>query len=307
MQQPLVAIHLCTYNGASFLQQQLESFARQSLGDFTILASDDGSTDTTLDMLNEAAAGMLAGRLQIIEGPRRGVNANFLSVAAQPEPPARYIAYSDQDDIWDHDKLERAVAWLDTVDPAVPALYGTRTRLIDRDGKAIGNSPHFKRPAGFANALVQNMFGGNTMVFNAAAWRVLKQSNPLDVVSHDWWTYIAVTAVGGRIRYDAEPSLSYRQHENNLVGANTSWAARLERARQLRQGRFAQWNSTNIAALAPLRPSMLPDNAKVLADFEQARSTGFPANLLWLVRSGVYRQTALADIGLWLATMSGRL
>jgi glycosyltransferase involved in cell wall biosynthesis len=307
MTAPQIAIMLCTYNGASYLDEQLRSISRQTLADFIVIASDDGSTDATLAILEQAAATHLSGRLRIVEGPHTGVNANFLSVTAFAEPPAPFIAYADQDDIWDDDKLERAMAWLSGIEPSRPALYGTRTRLIDQHGADIGHSPHFTRPAGFANALVQNMFGGNTMVFNAAAWHALKQSNPANVVSHDWWTYIVVTAMGGAVRYEAEPSLSYRQHANNLVGANTSWTARLHRVRMLNEGRFAQWNATNAAALAPLLSAMPAETRQVFDRFQNARVKAFPANLVWLVRSGVYRQTWLSDLGLWLATVTRRI
>lgn len=307
MHHPVVAIQLCTYNGARFLEQQLESLAQQSFRDFIVIASDDGSTDATLALLQRANEGILKDRMLITNGPKLGVNTNFLSVTAGMTAPAQYVAYCDQDDIWDRNKLERAVAWLSALDAHRPALYGTRTRLIDANGALIGHSPLFKRSAEFANALVQNMFGGNTMVFNAAAWKILKLSNPVDVVSHDWWTYIAITAVGGAIRYEAQPSLSYRQHESNLVGANISWKARFERAQQLSQRRFSLWNSKNIAALVPILPYMPEKNRRVLADFSKARTAPFPSNLLWLLRSGVYRQTSLADIGLWLATMTNRI
>ena len=307
MTHPTVAIHLCTYNGAKYLDQQLKSIANQTLDDFTLVASDDGSTDETRAILIDAQHGVLAGRLKIVPGPGLGVNANFLSVAASDTPPGRYIAYCDQDDIWDADKLERAVTWLETISSSTPALYGTRTRLIDGSGKAIGHAPHFRRPPGFANALVQNMFGGNTMVFNASAWAALKASNPIDVVSHDWWTYIVTTAVGGTIRYEAEPSLSYRQHGANLVGANVSWQARLERVRQLSRHRFAGWNAKNIEALTPLRHRMTAENQRILAEFSAARAEPFPRNLRRLWKSGVYRQTRISDLGLWLATIAGRI
>ena len=82
-------------------------------------------------------------------------------MVSRPEIQARAYAYADQDDVWDPDKLERARRWLDTVDPAVAALYCSRTRLIDAAGRDAGLSPLFSRPPSFANALAQNIAGGS--------------------------------------------------------------------------------------------------------------------------------------------------
>jgi glycosyltransferase involved in cell wall biosynthesis len=304
MPQPRVAILLCTFNGAAFLEQQLASFAAQTVQDFIVLASDDGSTDATLAMLENARTGFLAGRLRILDGPRTGVNDNFLSFFRQEAPPAAFMAYADQDDIWDADKLERALRWLETTDPIRPALYGTRTRLIDRHGKEIGMTQHYRRAPSFQNALVQSMFGGNTMAFNAATWKLLHMHRPANVVAHDWWTYIAVTAVNGSVRYDAEPSLSYRQHESNLVGARATLQTRF---RSFRAGRFAKWNAINAAAVASLWSDMPVETRAIFKSWQEARAAKPPRNGIWLRRSGVYRQTLAGDTALWLATLTGRL
>ena len=70
-----------------------------------------------------------------------GTPIEFLDIDAD------YFAYADQDDVWEADKLERAVAWLQTVSENVPALYGSRTLLVDARNQHIGYSPLFERPA----------------------------------------------------------------------------------------------------------------------------------------------------------------
>src|SRR5690606_25344152 len=98
----------------------------------------------------------------------------------------------------------------------------TRTLLVDDKNTEIGMSQLFKRPPSFPNALMQNIAGGNTMVFNADLRRVLGSAPPR-VVIHDWWLYLATTACDGLVRYDPEPSLRYRQHGDNLIGMNIGW------------------------------------------------------------------------------------
>src|SRR5262249_21670001 len=146
-------------------------------------------------------------RVTLREGPRLGVTANFLSLAADPTIDAEYFALSDQDDVWHADKLSRAVAWLAGRPHATPALYCGRTALMTEDGRCYQLSPLFRRPPGFRNALVQNIGGGNTMVFNRAAKKLVETAGRQPVVVHDWWIYQLISAAGGDVFYDRNPVL----------------------------------------------------------------------------------------------------
>ena len=106
-----------------------------------------------------------ADRLDVRIGPGKGFVANFLSLACDTAIKADYYGFCDQDDLWDADKLERALAWLDAAPRGMPALYCARTRLIAEDGGDIGFSPFFGKPLTFRNALVQSIAGGNTTWF----------------------------------------------------------------------------------------------------------------------------------------------
>ena len=108
-------------------------------------------------------------------------------------------------------------------------LYCGRTRTVDEDGRVVGFSPQFSRPPCFANALVHNIAGGNTMVMNDSARQLILEAGVVDVVAHDWWTYLMVSGAGGRVIYDDEPTVDYRQHDDNQVGANMGISARLGR------------------------------------------------------------------------------
>jgi glycosyltransferase involved in cell wall biosynthesis len=156
-----VAILLCTKDGAAFIDEQLRSLADQTHSKWILIASDDGSTDTTRDVL-ERFAGSVPQKVVIREGPGRGSCANFLWLAIDRSIKADYFAYSDQDDVWYPDKLERALDWLVTVSQDTPALYCGRTEIALVDGRPNGFSPRFSRPPSFRNALIQNIAGGNT-------------------------------------------------------------------------------------------------------------------------------------------------
>jgi glycosyltransferase involved in cell wall biosynthesis len=306
--EPKIAILLCTYHGQHYLAEQLDSFAAQSHPNWEVWASDDGSEDDTHAILEAYQQKWPADRLSIHFGPAEGFAANFLSLTCKASIEADYYAYSDQDDVWETDKLERAVRWLETVSPNIPALYCSRTRLVDAENNVIGLSPLFSKPPSFANALMQNIGGGNTMVFNNAARALLREAGEdTPVITHDWWAYMLVTGCGGKVFYDSYPSLRYRQHDGNLVGMNTTWAARFKRMRMLWEGRFRSWNDSNIAGLRKLQHKLTPENRETLDRFANARQMSLIPRLIHLKRSGIYRQTLFGNLGLIAAAIFGKI
>lgn len=304
---PKVAILLGTFCGQQYLAEQLRSFESQTHSNWEVWTSDDGSTDDTLAILERFRGAWPAGRLSIHAGPAKGFVSNFLALTCNAKIQADYYAYSDQDDIWELDKLERALRWLEGVPANVPALYCARTRLIDSNNREIGLSPSFGNPR-FANALVQSIAGGNTMVFNNAARSLLMRAGAqLPVVFHDWWVYLAVTGCGGEVFYDPVPTLRYRQHGANVIGVNSSWGARLQRLRKFLQGQHRKWYEDNIAALRKLEDQLTPENRKILSHFAKARKKGLISRLIHLSHSGVRRQTWLGNIALFAAVFFKKL
>lgn len=303
-----VAILLSTYNGARFLPDQLKSFENQSHPNWIMIASDDGSSDRSIGNLRDFQARRGADLVTIRTGPSRGFVANFLSMACDPAISADFYAFSDQDDIWEADKLSRALGWLQTVPRGTPALYGARTLLIDPEGAYLGRSPLFCRPPTFRNALVQNIAGGNTMVFNEAARRLLMAAgSAVQVPSHDWWLYLLTTAGGGSVFYDRHASVRYRVHEKNLVGANIGTVARWRRLKMLVKGGFRMWTDQNLAALEGVRAQMTEQNRAIFDEFSQARQKVIAGRLLAVRRSGVFRQTVLGSIGLFIGVSLNKI
>ena len=304
-----VAVLMCTMQAQHFLAEQLNSIATQTHPSWAIWASDDGSDDHTHAILDYYQSHWGSERISIHDGPAEGSTANFLSLTCRADIDADYFAYADQDDIWEADKLERAVAWLQTVPADVPALYGSRTLLVDARNQHIGYSALFTHPPSFRNALVQSVAGGNTMVFNRAARDLLRQAGEnVEAITHDWWAYMLVSSCGGKVHYDPHPTVRYRQHDENQFGANNiDPAAQVRRARLLLQGRFRGWIDANTKALQRVRHLMTAENQDVLDAFVAARRRWLGARLLGLCRTGVYRQTVLGNIGITLAAIINRL
>jgi glycosyltransferase involved in cell wall biosynthesis len=307
-QMSSVAILLCTFNGARFLPAQLSSLARQSFTNWRLFVSDDGSTDETLTIVAQHKDRLGTAPVDIRDGPRQGFVRNFLSLACDPSIAGDYFAYCDQDDVWQPDKLSRAAAWLDTRPPHMPAMYCSRTMLIDEDGRPCGYSRAYRRTPSFRNALVQSIASGNTIVFNDAARRLLiAAGGTAKVPSHDWWTYLLTTGAGGDVHYDQIPQVQYRMHGENVIGTNAGLRNRIRRLYLLSRGRFQRWSEMHVAALEPFRPHMTAENRALFDLFRASRQRGFFGRQIGFLNSGVYRQTFLDNLGLIVAVWARKI
>jgi glycosyltransferase involved in cell wall biosynthesis len=308
MESRHTAILMGTCNGAPFLRQQVQSILSQTLPTWSLWVSDDGSTDQTLPILKAQQAPLGSDRLRILTGPTTGFVSNFLSLACHPDIRAHYFAFADQDDIWLPDKLQHAIEALESVPVDLPALYCSRTLIIDETGVEGGYSRLNRVEPSFANALIQNLASGNTMVFNAAARELLQQAGQdVDVFAHDWWLYLVVMAVGGTVLFDTTPRVKYRQHQRNQIGATVTLAALFQRTRLDRNGHLRSTFRRNIAALSRIREQITPENLALLDRVEQLTQPNPLCRICAFLRLPFKRQQFLGNCSLGLAVWLGRL
>jgi glycosyltransferase involved in cell wall biosynthesis len=302
--EPLVAILLCTYNGERFLADQLDSLEAQTHQNWVLMVSDDGSKDSTLDILLKYQSKWPQGKMIIRNGPQKGFCQNFLSLACDSEIKADYYAFCDQDDVWLPEKLAVAVQTITSNQNIyVPFIYCGRTTYVTEQLKPCGISPLFVFPPSFRNALVQSIAGGNTMVFNLAAKLLIEKAGPLNVPSHDWWVYQLISGAEGDVFYDPVPYLLYRQHDGALVGGNNSFSAKMERVKMLWQGRFQDWNTQNIVALKEVKHLLVKNYQEILKIFETLRSARLMDRFRLIEVCGLYRQTRRGTFSLFLAIL----
>ena len=302
-----IAILMSIHNGARFISEQIGSIAAQTHSNWSLHISDDNSSDGSNIIIKEFTT-QNQKEIAINKVQNNDFCKSFLQLACDKEIKSDYYAYADQDDIWEEDKLKVALEFLQTIPEDTPALYCSRTTIVDKDNQTLSLSPLFKRMPSFANALVQNIGGGNTMVFNHAAKKLLeKAGSDIEIPSHDWWTYMLVLGCGGKVFYDTNPYIRYRQHDANLVGANNSISARLARMKMLLEGRFKEWSDQNIAALKTIEDQLTPENREIFNKFASARNKSLFTRLIGIRRSGVYRQTTFGNIGLLVATILNKI
>jgi len=302
-----IAILMSIHNGARFISEQIDSIALQTHSNWSLHISDDNSSDGSNRIIKRYVK-QFTKTIVTNDVQNNDFCKSFLQLACDKKIKSDYYAYADQDDIWEQDKLKVAVEFLQTIPKDTPALYCSRTTIVDKDNQTLSLSPLFKRTPSFANALVQNIGGGNTMVFNHAAKSLLEKSgSDIKIPSHDWWTYMLVLGCGGKVFYDPNPYIRYRQHDANLVGANNSFGARLTRLKMLLQGRFKEWSNQNIDALKTIEDQLTPENLETFNKFASARNKSLFPRLVGIRGSGVYRQTTFGNIGLLVATIFNKI
>lgn len=231
---PMISVALCTFNGARFLPEQLESLLQQARRPDELVVGDDGSTDGTLSLCREfAARAPFPVRIETAS-PRRGPARNFADTARQCR--GDLIAFCDQDDRWLPEKLaaledallthpESALAFSDAL-LLGPEGRPTRTRLWSR--------AHFRPPtprddpdALLRSLLRQPAVTGATMMFRADLNAVL--SRIPDGWMHDEWLALSAAASGRPCICISQGLMYYRVHEAQALGLSPGFLQRAVR------------------------------------------------------------------------------
>jgi glycosyltransferase involved in cell wall biosynthesis len=223
---------LCpVHNGARYLRAFLDSVGAQTHTDWQLWMVDDGSTDDS--RLQLAAAAREDGRIHVFPSPpsRLGAAGAFAWLWARVPADAQWMAFADQDDVWRADKLARslqalraAVTDADT-DADTPAMVHTDLEVVDAE--LVTLAPSYWQQAGivptpptFRRLVAQNVATGCTMLLNRALYE-RAGAIPAGVTMHDAWV-ACVAALTGTVVALPEPTVRYRQHGNNTLGARAA-------------------------------------------------------------------------------------
>lgn len=206
-----VVVLLSTYNGEKYIKEQLDSILSQTYSNITIVVRDDGSKDKTTLILKEYE---LQGKISLILGKNKGfINSFFELLKLAPE--ASYYAFSDQDDIWEKDKIERAVKIIEEQGSfEVPVMYYSNYDLYDYNMKFISHSKK-KNNVSFVNSLVECVnLGMTTLVNQKTREKMLYNPPKQNLLGHDWWIYMVCSAFG-KVIYDDIAKVRHRMHSSN--------------------------------------------------------------------------------------------
>lgn len=225
-----VLILLAAYNGCSSIGEQLETILRQTDVVVDVVISIDLSNDDTLDICSNYVEKYSNVRLLPYGESFGGAGKNFYRLLKDTDVSCYdYIAFSDQDDIWPDNKLAKAVQMLQQYD-----CYSANVTAFWEDGReALIDKAQPQREWDF---LFEAAGPGCTYVFKREVAIKFKtwllechEQIGEDIALHDWLLYAFSRNRGYRWFIDPEPMMRYRQHANNQVGTNNSFAAAKKR------------------------------------------------------------------------------
>lgn len=225
MAQDKVSVAMATYNGERFIGEQLRSIAAQECLPGELVICDDQSTDSTLQIV-EAFARTAPFPVRVYRNAERlRFSENFMKAALLCQ--GRYIAFSDQDDVWHPAKIKRSLAEVERTG----ALMCTHpVDLIDQRGERVGTATnHSRRPLLSGEEFNPwGVFLGFTCMIDRRLLEMVDPgTRPNDLLeydqrmAHDRWFYL-IAGLFGSLCYVDVPLALYRQHDGNVFGRTRS-------------------------------------------------------------------------------------
>ena len=219
-----IVVLMSTYNGSRYIKEQLASIYSQKGVSCSLLVRDDGSSDDTCSILEKEQCD---GKLKWYSGTNLGPAMSFLDLLKHA-PKADYYAFSDQDDIWDNQKLKAAVDMINKEKKDIPVMYYSDLNVVDKDGSFIRKANTWEGSIDKYKISVFIGIRGCTMVYNYHLQALLQKYSPRKISGHD--TYIALLAFwAGHVVYDSNAYIDYRQTGENLSITGKSSFDRLKK------------------------------------------------------------------------------
>jgi len=222
-----VDILLSTYNSERFLKDLFFSLEQQSYSDWRLIIRDDGSTDGTMGLIfgfeeKNKDRVLIVGNNGLNLGPKQSF------VELLNHSTANYIMFCDHDDYWLTNKIEyslKRIKEIEKTNLGKPALVCSDLIVTDKDLEII-HSSFWKRsridPNNIKNIYrlaINNAVVGCTVMMNREA-KSIALPIPEQAVMHDWWIALKVVQ-NGVIGLIEEPTILYRQHPDNAIGAKS--------------------------------------------------------------------------------------
>ena len=227
----MITVLLAVYNGEKYLKAQIDSLLNQTVKDIKIIIRDDGSTDNSPFIINEYCE-KYSQIVSKLSGKATGsAKCNFAELLYNCDDD--YIMFCDQDDVWLPQKIEKTLDAMKSAEGEnreIPVLVHSDLKVVDQDLNVISNSFfEFQRlnqdSITLPKLLVQNYVTGCTVMINRALAQICGEV-PKECIMHDWWLAL-VAQLFGKIICLKQPTMLYRQHSDNQVGAKASYGIAL--------------------------------------------------------------------------------
>lgn len=221
-----VGVILALYNGAPFVQDQIESILRQTYPDWILYVHDDGSTDESVSIVDRYCMLYPEKIIRIADDQRHlGATLNFSHLALLCDTP--YLMFCDQDDVWEPQKIELTYHAMQSLEEAyghdIPLLVFSDLCVVDEKLSVLSPSlwksqkldPKISQD--LYSILAQNVVTGCTVMINRPLKNIAFPIPTCHIV-HDHWLAIQA-CYHGKTGYIAQPLVRYRQHGKNVLGA----------------------------------------------------------------------------------------
>ena len=216
-----VAVLLSTYNGEKYLRELLDSVFSQKDVNLTLFVRDDGSSDKTVEILEEYKKKGFPIDISSGEG-NLGYAKSFSTLIQNIPSTFDYYACCDQDDVWLPNKLSDAISEIQKVEKDdKPILFHTSCIITDENLKEItrDSHPHYSRQTDtrFEESLLMTNINGCTAVFNNALKNLYTKVPMNRIIGHDF-TLCTLASAFGEVIFSDNSAIYYRQHKNNSFG-----------------------------------------------------------------------------------------
>lgn len=234
-----VAVLMSTYNGESYLREQVESILSQKDVDVELVIRDDGSTDGTIDIINELSRDY--SNIHFITGQNMGYANSFLTLLKY-DIEADYYAFADQDDVWEESKLANAI---NKIRLRPYSVYASALQIVDENLKPISYKKYSNYRATVGSVLSRIRLAGCTMVFGDDLKKKIEYLLD-DIIEfnkfnygHDAWIMLLALLNSGDIVVDGNSYIKYRRHAQTITNINGGLKKRIKNELRI------FWNKNN--------------------------------------------------------------
>lgn len=301
----MITVLLAAWNGEKYLREQMESLLGQTNQEFTILISDDCSSDRTPVIISDYES-RFPDRVKSLKNlkPSGSARDNFFRLlkAATDE----YLMFCDQDDIWLPDKVEVTLRQMKKMEKIwgrdMPLLVHTDLSVTDQTGKVLYPSMTRYQKIGVydnrtSHYLVENNITGNTMMINRSLKNLTEQI-PDTCVMHDWWLGL-VASCFGKIAYIDRPLVRYRQHGSNQVGAKSGTkqlSERMSSGEKVRENYRSLFEQAK-AFFSIYGQSMTPGQRELFEEFLKLCKKSRAGKIKTILKYKLFKSTHVRTLG----------
>jgi glycosyltransferase involved in cell wall biosynthesis len=288
---PHVLVLMAVYNGSEFLEEQFASIQGQEGVSVEVWVNDDGSVDTSEVIIQKWSSLGLVTKISSTNRAGHVLSFKKLIESVDEKAPFDYFAFSDQDDIWDADKL---ITSMNSSSKITPWLACANRRLTDTyKGNLIQDTDMKPIKLSFENALIQNVVYLHSVVLNRAGFKLAQKNIDAPIVYLDAWFYLIFINFGD-IFYNPQPLLTYRIHPNNTIGLGSKVPHQKYR-------NFKNYIQQSYFFCSIYSSKLSPNGLKTSKQFQIMLSLNPSKKLVAVFKSRLHRQ---AEVQTWFSKLA---